>query len=185
MSANYKKYDDTKLFALLSREKPVSEKAFAEIYSRYSQRIYAYCLRILGNDQDAGDVFQEAFTKFYSARKNHSTLANVFGFLLRIARNLCLNHKRDKKVTLNIEDFNIYSTDEKYEDKELMELVAASLDLLDFEYREAFVLRIQQGMSYDELEEITGESRTLLKNRVWRAKEKIKTILQPYLEDMH
>ena len=79
---------------------------------------------------------------------------------------------------------NFFSNDEKYEQKELLDLIAASLELLDFKHREAFVLRQYQGMTYNEISAITGDSVSAIKNRVWRAKEKIKEILSPYLEDL-
>lgn len=179
------KYSDRELFAALkSKDKRESESAFAEVYSRHSQRVYAYCLRVSGNEDDARDIFQEAFLKFYNSLGNIEYLDNISGYIIKIARNLCLNHRRDKKVTVDFDDMNFFSNDEKYEQKELLDLIAASLELLDFKHREAFVLRQYQGMTYNEISAITGDSVSAIKNRVWRAKEKIKEILSPYLEDL-
>jgi RNA polymerase sigma factor (sigma-70 family) len=179
------KYSDNELFvALKSEDKSVVESAFAEVYSRYSQRVYAYCLRVSGNEEDARDIFQEAFLKFYNSLVNVTQLDNLMGYLIKISRNLCLNHRRNKKTTVDFEDMNFFSNDEKYEDKELLNLIAASLELLDIKHREAFVLRQYQGMTYKEIQSITGDSISAIKNRVWRAKEKIKEILSPYLEDL-
>ncbi len=181
---NYGKYSDNELYASLSGEKPVAEAAFAELYKRHSQRLYAYVLRVLGNPEDANDVFQEAMLKFFDSAKEQKNLDSVGAFLITITRNLCLNFKRDKKTGVNIEDFLPYTNDRSYEQKEMLDLIASSLDLLDFEYREAFVLRQYHGFSYKEIAEIMGESIASSKNRVWRAKEKIKSILEPYLQDM-
>lgn len=178
------KYSDSELVAELSGPKPEAEAAFAELYSRYSQRIYAYILRVIGSPDDARDLYQETFLKFYNAAVAEKKMDNTIGFLITIARNLCLNFKRDKKQTLNIEDYNFCSNDRGYEQKEMLDLIASSLEVLDFEYREAFVLRQYHGLSYKEIAAITGGTVSLVKNRVWRAKEKIKNILTPYLEDM-
>ncbi len=184
LNKTYSKYSDSELFAFLHDKKEIQECAFAELYSRYSQRIYAYCLRVTGNPDDARDIFQEAFLKFFKSAQNQQYLENVPGYLLTIARNLCLNFKRDKKINVDIEDYTFRTNDKGYEQKELMDLISKALDLLEFDYREAFILRQYQGLSYKEISDITGNSVAAVKNRVWRAKEKIKTILQPYLNDL-
>jgi RNA polymerase sigma-70 factor (ECF subfamily) len=74
--------------------------------------------------------------------------------------------------------------DQGYEQQELLEIIARALELLDFEHREAFVLRQYHGMPYKDISELTGENISTIKNRVWRAKEKIKEILEPILEDL-
>ncbi len=184
MKHNYSTYSDKELYHMMGGAKPESESAFSELYGRYSQRVYAYCLRVLGNTEDAMDVFQEAFLNFFKSSENHLKMDNVTAFLLTIARNLCINHKRDKRPTLNIEDFQFFSNEKKYEDKELLQLVSTALEVLDFDYREAFVLRLYHGLSYKEIADIQSDTVSAVRNRVWRAKEKIKNILSPYLEDL-
>ncbi len=184
MSESYSKYSDSELFSMLSKGKPIAEKAFAELYSRFSQRIYAYCLRVTGDENDARDIFQDVFLKFYNSAETHPNVLNVGAYLITITRNLCLNYKRDTKKNLNIEDFTFFTNDSTFEQKEMMELIARALEVLDTDYREAFVLRIYEGMSYQEIADITGTTVSTIKNRVWRAKEKIKNVLTPYLEDM-
>lgn len=181
---NQNTYSDNELVLAFKGTKQEQEKAFGEVYSRYSQRIYAYCLRVTGNSEDANDIFQEAFLKFYDSISKYEEITNVFGLLITITRNLCLNHKRDKKSTVDIEKLNFFTNDTGYEQQELLDLIAYALELLDFEYREAFIFRLYHGMPYKEISEFTGDSIATIKNRVWRAKEKIKEILTPYLEDL-
>ncbi len=178
------KYSDSELYALLREPKETAEGAFAELYNRHSQKIYAYIIRVLGSTEDVNDLFQEAMLKFYDSAREAHKVDNVPAFLITITRNLCLNYKRDKKATLRFDDYNLYSNDRSYEYKEMLDLISSSLELLDFDYREAFVLRQYQGFSYKEISDITGETIQTIKNKVWRAKEKIKTILEPYLQDM-
>jgi RNA polymerase sigma-70 factor (ECF subfamily) len=185
MSSKFSKYDDIQLYSLLSRDKDEAESAFAELYARYSQRIYAYCLRVIGDSEDARDIFQDTFIKFFdSARGNELPLDNVPAYLLKIARNVCINFKRSKKTFLSLEDFRTLTNDVDYEQRELLQILATSLELLEPEHKDAFVLRMYQGLSYNEISKITGDSVSAVKNRVWRAKEKIKEILTPYLEDL-
>lgn len=180
----YSKYVDAELVAELVEGKEKAEKAFAEIYTRYSQRVYAYCLRLTGHQEDAQDIFHETFVKFYDYAKKKKIVNNISSLLFTIARNIIINQKRDKKLNLNIDDFNIKSNDKGYDEKELLQLIAHAIELLDFEQREAFILRLYHGLSYPEISRITGESLPTIKNRTWRAKEKVKNILAPYLEDL-
>jgi RNA polymerase sigma-70 factor (ECF subfamily) len=109
---------------------------------------------------------------------------NMPAYLLTIARNLCINYKRNSKITMTFEDYRYYTHDTGYEEKEMLDLIARALETLDFDYREAFILRQYHGLSYKEISKITGDTLSTIKNRVWRAKEKIKKILSPYMEDM-
>ena len=105
-------------------------------------------------------------------------------FLIRIARNLCINYKRDKRMTFAPLDFEEEDSRMNYEDRELLDLISKALELLDFDFREAFILRQYQGLPYSEIAKITGTKTSTAKNRCWRAKEKIKDILQPYMKDI-
>ena len=186
MKKDFGKICDSDLITLLKSDKSESEPAFAELYSRYSQRVYAYCLRVTGHSDDAKDIFQESFVKFFNTAKDTKSkkIENVPAFVIVIARNIYLNYKRDKIVTYDIEDYNLSTNDVVNEKNELQQVISSAIELLDFEYREAFILRQYQGLSYSEISEITGETIPTIKNRVWRAKEKLKTILQPYLQNV-
>ncbi len=185
MKRKYSQHTDLELFNTLKENTHVSELAFGELYARYNQRIYAYCLRVTGNPDEARDIFQDTFLKFYKSAKSDRQVSNVPGYLLTIARNLCLNFKRDRKDTVAFEDYHkSYRNDGSYEKKEYLELIRTALELLDKDHREAFILREYQGMSYAEISDVTGVSVSALKNRVWRAKEKIKKILSRYVAEV-
>lgn len=187
MKSNSKKFSNLSDIELVSlfTDRQQCEAAFAELYTRYSQRIYAYCLRVTGNQDDAGDIFQETFIRFFNAAKTSDNINNIIGYLLKIARNLCLNYKRDKKNNISIDDIQLVKTDDSFEQQEMLDLIAMALDTLPFDYKEAFILRQYQGYSYKEISEITNDSVPAVKNRVWRAKEKIKNILSPYLKEFN
>jgi RNA polymerase sigma-70 factor (ECF subfamily) len=185
MARPLSKYSDSDLVAELKKSKAKSEAAFSELYARHSQRIYAYCLRVTGDEESAKDIFQEAFFKFYNSAKETEAVGNVIGLIITITRNLCLNYKRDKKITVDINDYQFSTQDQGYEQKEMLDILARALDMLSEEDREFFVLRLYHGFSHKEIADITGASVAAVKNRIWRAKEKVKDILAPYLEDLN
>ena len=91
MEKLYSEYSDSNLYALLRTE--AAEGAFGELYSRYSSIVYSYCLRVMSDRDKAYDIFQDTFMRFYQSAERHPSLDNVKGYLLTIARNLCLNEK--------------------------------------------------------------------------------------------
>jgi RNA polymerase sigma-70 factor (ECF subfamily) len=187
MEQKFKFYSDEELLTLMTNKESSSltkEQSFAEIYNRHSGKVHAYVLKIVGDEDDAEDLFQDVFIRFYrrAANGRHS---NVIGFLITIARNLCLNYKRDRKKTVLLEDYEYLAYDtQNYEDKELLDLINRSLELLESDYKEAFVLREYTGLNYDEISEIMDITPVNARSKVFRAKKKLKEILKPYLNDI-
>jgi len=188
MIQNITTYSDAQLFDLLKKGGEAKNNAFTEIYRRYHQRLYAYIFKVTGSSDETKDIFQEMFVKFVQTAEKEKTSANQImncgGYLMTIARNLCLNHKRSKKHTVDLEEYHIISTSvPRYEQEELLNLIHTALEYLDFDYREAFILRLYHDLSYEEIADITQTTVPTIKNRVWRAKEKIRKILAPVLSD--
>jgi RNA polymerase sigma-70 factor (ECF subfamily) len=184
MSKNFDEYSDSELFYLLKEDKKTAEKAFAELFNRHSSKVYAYCRRFLGNKDEAQDVFQETFIRFHHSASQDREMTNVPAFLLTIARNLCVNTVRREKPTVTFEDYMVGTRDRNPEKDELLGLIKTAIELLPPEYKEVFVLREYDGLSYSEIAEITEESLSNVKVRIHRAKQKIRDILQPYLKDL-
>lgn len=184
MKKKLDEYSDSELFYMLTEEKRTAEKAFAELYSRLSPRIYAYCRRFLANKEEAQDIFQETFAKFFESAFEKRDMTNVPAFILRIARNLCVNLKRKESTTLiSIEDYMAVAPSSSSEQDEMLELIKSAIELLPDEYRDMFILREYDGLSYQEIADVTGESISTVKIRLYRAKQKVRSILQPYLEE--
>lgn len=184
MSGNFSRHSDAQLFGMLREDAQTKERAFAELYARYSSRIWLYCLRVMGDSEAAGDMFQGTFLRFLQSAQVEREMTNVPAFLLRIARNLCLNEKQKMRpVSVPFEALEIPVEDPSMEAKELERLVATALDLLPEEYREAFVLQTYNGLSYKEIAEVIDHPVSTVRNRVVRAKKKIREILSPYLVD--
>ena len=160
------------------------EHAFSELYARHGQRVYAYILRMCGETAASQDLLQETFFKFFNAAQHDLVVVNTRAFLIMIARNLCLNWKRDSRPHETIEDLELAIDDETVERNDLSRILNAALELLDFEHREAFVLKYYQGYSYEEMSRVTGETVAALRNRVWRAKLEIRRTLKPIAAEL-
>ncbi|PLX30287.1 MAG: hypothetical protein C0600_08130 [Ignavibacteria bacterium] len=185
MPENFSRYTDEQLFAAFKMSGKEKDAAFRELFARYERKVYLFCLRMSGNPEDANDIFQETFTRFYKqTQKDNEQVSNILAYLMTSARNVFLNSRRNKVYWSPFEDEKIASNAPTYERTELLNMISSALDLLDVSYREAFVLRFYQGLSYKEISEITGDSVSSLKVRVMRAKDQIRTILSPYISDL-
>lgn len=183
MKKGISQLSDKELYTLLKQNDDDKEKAFAELYSRYSRGVYAYCYRIIGNQQSAEDIFQETFLSFLKTTEQKRVMTNVQAFLLRIARNLCLNVNREKRSrVLSLDDLNIGIEDNRIERNEISKLIVSALDLLTQEYREVVVLQLYNEMSYKEIADLLELSISTVRNRATRGKQKIREILAPYFE---
>ncbi len=183
MAKSIDKYNDIELYYMLSSDKKMAEKAFAELYNRHSSRIYAYCRRFLGNKEDAQDVFQETFMRFLDSTKHERVMTNVPAFMLKIARNLCVNIKRKDKNPVSFEEYMVHE-ESSDNNNELLKLVKMALDILPDEYKDIFVLREYDGLSYQDISDITELPLSTVKIRIYRAKQKIREILEPYLKEL-
>lgn len=154
---------------------------------RYSSKIWIYCKKIFVDINLAEDIFQETFISFYKAITIENDITNIQGYLLKIARNNILNHKKSYKSNIIyeelVEDYHSFILDEKYESKEFAEIVDKTLDLLTDEYREAFVLQVFEGLSYQEIADLLDIPISTVRNRVVRSKIKLKELLVPLLKD--
>lgn len=179
-------YTDNELTKLLHEgEDNLAKSVFAELYDRHERRIYAYCLRVTGCRDDAGDITQETFITFYRVARNKN-ISQPSAYLLITARNKCLNFKRDRTTYEQLFEDTVASESSRssYEQKDLLDTISKALPLLDFEQREAFVLRYWNGLEYKEMAEICGENMNVMRTRVWRAKEKLKEILAPFIHEI-
>ena len=107
----------------------------------------------MGEIQATDDIFQETFVRFYEMGVLGREVQNIQGYLLKIARNLCLNEKQKKynSTKISLENFEFPSFDTPYEQTELNRLIATALEMLPDDYKEVLVLREMYGYSYNEI----------------------------------
>jgi RNA polymerase sigma-70 factor (ECF subfamily) len=183
MKPDYTQRSDSELYQLLS-DRQHREQAFAEIYRRYSHRVFVYCRKIVQNTRDAEDAFQDTFMKFLSSASNTRVMSNLLGYLLSIARNCCMDivNKRHQHTEL-VEELHGATTDSSVEQNELGDLITMALELLPFQWREAVVLQLYADMSYEEIAQTLEVPVTTVRNWICRGKQRLREILQPYFDE--
>ncbi len=182
---SYSEYNDNELVEMLTGAKGDKNMAFLELYNRYSAMVRAYCMCVIQNKDHAEDIFQETFVSFFRNVSEGTEIKNVRAYLIGISRNMTYNYRRNKKITVPVE-LDMLVTDERsrYEKTELMDIIVRSLSLLDLKYRESFILREFQGLSFKEIADVCDITVSGAKSRVQRAHKKLVKILSPYLKDL-
>jgi RNA polymerase sigma-70 factor (ECF subfamily) len=162
--------------------------AFEELVRRHQRRVYAVALRIVRRHDLADDVVQEAFVR---AHQNLARFdgARPFGpWICRIAANQAVNRlrspvAREQPLPEGHAETPAASPDPLtgvLED-EARRVLDAALGELPAEQRAVFVLRTVEELSYKEIAETLGIPEGSVMSRLFRARERLRAALQPYL----
>lgn len=168
----FSKLSDTKLIALLTPKNAQSSSAYAELCSRYQNKLAAY-LRLSNTiDSDTiDDVLQDTFLTAWNKITQLDDPSKFFSWLLTIARNRLMDFFREQKK------FNDYaqwfeqhhSDDLQYEmghDQSDLEKLLVHLAPQD---REIVLLKAVLELSFDEICEVSTLSLSAVKMRYYRA----------------
>src|SRR5215813_13355693 len=72
--------------------------AFEDLVRQYDHAVLRVALRLTGSEQDAQDIYQEAFLKAYRYLANFRFECSFYTWIYRIVTNLCLDHLRKKQT---------------------------------------------------------------------------------------
>lgn len=164
------------------------EFAFVSLYNRYKSPIYGFCVKMLGDREQAQDVMQETFLRVYENRERLANVASFKSWVFTIARNQCLNQIRKNRwqVPFEPERESLAARQEtpisRMEKSERVALVARYLEELKAEYREVIILREYQNMSYEEIAAVTRSTLSAVKSRLFKARRKLASFIGPMLE---
>jgi RNA polymerase sigma-70 factor (ECF subfamily) len=167
--------------AVLSGERD----AFQRLVDKYGASIFNLALRMTGNGADAEELAQEAFLRAFSGLGRFRVGARFHPWLYTIALNLCRNHLRRRSllkwvplaakrgegdpVDVEIPERSL-DPEQALLDRESDERLQRALDALPTKYREVFLLRQEQGLSYEKIAEATGLPLGTVEIRLFRAR---------------
>jgi len=163
--------------------------AFNELYTRYSDKLYGYILKMLWyNEVRAQDLLQDLFAKIITQPGLFDTERTFKTWVYTIASNLCKNEfKRNevRKGTVNgVEQFYSLSSDSNVEkevhERQFRDALTEALMKLDTKHRQVFVLKHMDGLSIKEIAEITEANEGTVKSRLFYAIKKLADTLHMF-----
>lgn len=181
----------------LIREAQRGERAaFDALVRRYDQAVLRLALHMLGNEQDAQDIHQEAFLKAYRHLGNFRFECSFYTWLYRIVTNLCLDQLRRRKsrredpatmvdaqgdemdLLSNVSDTRAMANPARELDRKQMgQSIAAALDKLTPRERTVFELKHYQGLKLRTIGEMLSTTEETAKNTLFRATRKLRANL--------
>ena len=163
-----------------------NSNAFSHIVDRHKNKAYNLAFRICGNNEEAEELAQDSFVKAYRSLKSFKMKSSFATWLYRIVYNTTISHVRlKKKGVLSLEDFPVDATDfigsntsEEEADREYRSsLVNFALQKINDDERALISLYYYDEMSTDEIADVTGISKSNIKVKLFRARQKMQDII--------
>ncbi len=171
-------------------------EAFDQLVRRYDGAVLRLALHMLGNEQDAQDVHQEAFLKAYRHLSNFRFECSFYTWLYRIVTNLCLDALRRRKsrredpsmvtdqggdsidLMANLSDDRAGANpDLELRRKTLNDRIQGALGKLTPRERMVFELKHYQGLKLRTIGEMLQTTEETAKNTLFRATRKLRADL--------
>lgn len=171
--------------------------SFDTLVRRYDQSVLRLALHMLGNEQDAQDVHQEAFIKAYRHLGNFRFECSFYTWLYRIVTNLCLDQMRRRKsrredpataidmdgeeldLMANVRDERAMANPGRELDRKVMAArIGEALETLTPRERMVFELKHFEGLRLRTIGEMLSTTEETAKNTLFRATRKLRTNLQ-------
>jgi RNA polymerase sigma-70 factor (ECF subfamily) len=173
-----------------------SRAAFDALVRQYEHQVLRLALHLTGSEQDAEDIYQEAFLKAYRYLNNFRFECSFYTWIYRIVTNLCLDQLRRRKtrredsavvldhsgdeidLMASVSDDRAFSNPGKELDrKRLGERIQVALETLTPRERMVFELKHYQGLRLRTIGEMLSTTEETAKNTLFRATKKLRSQL--------
>src|SRR5262249_34978886 len=182
---------------ILSAQKG-DRQAFAVLVERYWDRLYRWLYHLTHNRHAAEDLTQESLLKAFAhlsqfkfhresavaPREGGPTSGSARSFragLFRLAYNSFFKHGRSEERARQVFPRRLPALDDgplnQVLSRELLQLLARAVGRLPADFRAAFILRTEQGLSFREIADVLGTQEETARWRVFKARQKLMKVL--------
>jgi RNA polymerase sigma-70 factor (ECF subfamily) len=184
---------------LLERLRAGDAEAGAELVRTYGDRMFAVARRFLRTEEDSTDAVQDAFLSAFRSLDGFEGSAALGTWLHRIVVNVCLMRLRSRSRGREIRLDDLYPAFDENgrhtrpacprEDQALARLtraetraqIRACIDRLPDPYREVLLLRDIEEFDTDRTAQVLGITAGAVKTRLHRARQALRTLLEPFI----
>lgn len=169
----------------LERVSVMDEEEFRVFYERTARPLWSYLSRITGNRQEADDILQEAYYRFYRAAARHESESHRRNSLFQIATNIVRDAARRTKGYKNVplEEEVLVGAMQRSQppmperQAAVRTDLARAIDQLEPLQRELLWLAYAQGESHETIAHILGLRAVSIRTLLLRARRKLAAIL--------
>ena len=168
-------------------------EAFEQLVKRYQKSLFNFIYRYLGEWSAAEDLTQEVFLRVFLAARRFEARpgASVSTWIYRIAYHLSLNEikrrQRFLRMSNHLEDtmpgLGDRSSSDLMEVQALRDEVLSGLRRLPENQRAALLLRVNEGLSYQEISEVLGVSFPSVESLLFRARQTLRQHLERQMKE--
>jgi len=163
-------------------------QAYALLVEEYKASIFNLAYRMTGSLDDADDLTQETFIRAYQNLRRFNQSKKFFTWLYTISINLIRNHL--KKSVRDVSYLEGAGSDLKYNSQgsegregnalsdDRMTRLEQVIQKLPVDLREAIILRFVHDLTFEEVAQVTGDSLSAVKMRIYRGLEKMKQMME-------
>jgi len=185
-----------------------SRAAWAELLSRYQDRLFGVCMRMVSDREMAADLTQDAMVKIIEGLASYDGRAKLSTWMIRVTMNVCLSKLRSEKLRRHASlegmgegpegrrgpggregfaDVRLGTTgaeggelgpEQSVSRNEGRRRVAEALSMLPAEQRSLLVLRDCRGLDYDQIAEILDVPVGTVKSRLFRARAALRELME-------
>lgn len=149
-------------------------------------KLYRFAFRLLGNEEDAQDIIQDALMKVWGMQEKMAELQNMEAWCMRITRNLALDKIKSRKYRVadeldragELPALHQQNPHTVTEQNDVMEKVHVAINALPEKYRTILQLRDIDGHSYQEIADILDIDMNDVKVNLHRARKTVREKLQ-------
>jgi RNA polymerase sigma-70 factor (ECF subfamily) len=170
--------------------------AFEELVRQYDQPVLRLALHLTGSEQEAQDIYQEAFLKVYRNLGSFRFECSFYTWVYRIVSNLCMDYLRRKQVRREDPSVRVSSEGEEFDlleqlpdesagaspeqdllRREMGNCIARALTKLSPRERMVFEMKHYQGLKLRTIGEALNTTEETAKNTLFRATQKLRAVL--------
>ncbi len=157
--------------------------SYALLVDAYKGPVFNLALRLTGSREDAEDLTQEIFIRAYQKLYTFDQGKKYFSWLYTLSINLIRNHMKKKAPEISEDrlSYAIHLNSGKEQEKLIAEEKSIQLEnallRLPADVREAIILKYLQEVTFEEVAEITGDSVSAVKMRIYRGLSSLKEMM--------
>jgi len=180
--------------ALIRRAQRGDTAAFEELVRLYDQNVLRLALQVVRAEEDARDLYQEAFLKIYRSLGRFRFESRFSTWVYRIVINTCLDYLRRRRNNREapapepwdvggeffdtlVDTRPMHHPEQALRGKEIGQKIAAALRTLNPRERLVFELKHYQGLKLRTIGEMFGTTEETVKNCLFRATQKLRARL--------
>jgi RNA polymerase sigma-70 factor (ECF subfamily) len=177
--------------ALIRRAQGGDPEAFEALVRVYDQNVLRLALQVVHSQEEARDLYQEAFLKVYRSLRYFRLEARFSTWLYRVVMNVCLDYLRRQNTRKEVQgpesedgqpeyfqtvpdERPVLDPERAVHSKEIRRRIQAALQGLNPRERMVFELKHYQGLKLRAIGELCKTSEQTVKNCLFRATQKLR-----------